>query len=413
MSAVTLRVVLDTDTEEEEEEEEEEAHAVEEEEEEEEERRVLVFERVQSEPDARRRIRDAIAAGVLHLPELSAAAFVFSLVLTRGVERVTHELAGLPALAGGVKPEPALALIFGGDGSGGLPGFCEDAVMSLAMWGRATNAMSEPAWADRLTSPSPRIGFLDVGGPEAVAPYLRRPAQPVWCARWGGHVKVCLRLDDDDTGLAGFCFTDGLHLDQAVTALSVRSAGLELESSGGGGSSSNGTTSSSGTSVADWRQTLPAGSAGRLQPLPTVRSSLKVAEIVQEVAVDGGDGGGGRLLLVVCEADGDLPADCACRACRHETRWYCRDCYLQVPRVYSYNDIGASCCKGCGEKKSAAGSCHWLVPGDVVPRPILQAWDRDRAPKELQLVRWRWPNAEMSGRLKHYGWEEEPEPERE
>jgi hypothetical protein len=388
-----------------------EVHAAEEEEQEEggpppSRRRVLVFERVQSEPDARRRIRDVVAAEVLLLADLSVAAFVFSLVLTRGVERVAQELAGMTALAGGVKPEPAPALIFGGgDGSGGMPGFCEDAVMSLAMWGRATNAMSEPAWADRLTSPPPRVGFLVGGGPEAVAPYLRHPEQPVWCALWGGHVKVCLRLDDADTGLAGFYFTDGLHLDQAVSALSVLPAGLcELESSGSRSSSS--ATISSVTRAADWRRTLPAGGSGRLQPLHSARY-LKVAEIVQEVAVDGG---GGRLLLVVCETDGDVPADCACRACRNETRWYCRDCYLSVPRVYSYNDAGASCCKGCGEAKSAAGSGHWLEP-DMVPRPDLLVWDRDRAPKELQLVRLRWPNAEMSGRVKHFRSEAGSEPE--
>ena len=215
-----------------------------------------------------------------------------------------------------------------------------------------------------------------------MAPILRKPDCPVWCVLWGGHVKVCFFVDEAEqlqrpTVPPAFYFTDGLHLDQAVTVLCVQREGLR-----------------EGRDEPAAHRTA-AGTVTLAKAAPR----YKVKEIVQERS-EGGEGGG-RLLLVVCEADGDLPEDCACLACTGATKWYCRDCYLGTPPTFAFNDTDTMSCKSCAKEKRECGSAHWIAPDDV-PQTPLAAWDRKRAPKELQLVRWRWPRVEMLS-LRTYG----------
>ena len=160
---------------------------------------------------------------------LSAASLVYSLALSRGIDLVAAELQGVAAVTDGYRPERCPGLILY-DIEQGQVGFCEDALVSLAMLGRACNDFTEPAWADwsppslralppRLPLPEgegkgdgdddlgvkprplrPRrvgtdIGMLCEGLHPQPAPWLRLPRYSAWLVMRGGHCTTMVSFD--------------------------------------------------------------------------------------------------------------------------------------------------------------------------------------------------------------------------
>ena len=133
---------------------------------------------------------------------ISASTVVWSLVLTRGTDRVARELKGNASLPGGWKPPPISSLVAGEDKSCGIPaGFCEDALLALVLLGRATNSMSEDAYCDWNTDPlnqletkgpSVEIGLLCGDPHDSSSFFLRQPNLPIWLVLRGGHCTTYL-----------------------------------------------------------------------------------------------------------------------------------------------------------------------------------------------------------------------------
>lgn len=320
----------------------------------------------------------------------NAAALVFSLVLTRGTDRVARELRGGTAFwpdGTDFTVDPIDSLISPADEQGPA-GFCEQGLESLALWGFVANDSSAQP---RGQWPPPRVGLLAL--PDVVAERLRAPEAPVWVALWGGHIKVMLLLDGGG-GAAGTAdstvyFTDGLHLERAVTCLRL------LPGSVGG--------------AAEAAPPVPPA-AGAPEPLPLAKEAgLAVAiaafpavvDIIAQRQQPGSEpAGSGRLLQVVCRPGTGEGAVLDLPPSRHDAgkQWYCRDCYLAHPQAFAYNAADSTMCKECGKPKAEAGSSHWVTEAaGAVPLPVLRAWDKDRAPAELRLIQTQWPGAAIAG----------------
>ena len=311
----------------------------------------------------------------------SAAALVFSLVLTRGCDVVMRELQG--GVVDGSNVLPLDSLISKEDEDGGsVAGFCEHALISLCLWGRVSDTYR--VVPSRTTS-LPRVGLVtlpegDGGGgsdeiDRAALAWMTRPEFPVWAALWGGHVKVmlqCVSGEEEQGAEKEFmCYlTDGLHLDRAITSMRLRCGG-----GGGGGDDALSSKSSS--------------SSSSLVSL--------VEEIIGQRVVSSSDDEAKdpvRLLQVVRRRKESDESDTSEERVRgHDVgqRWYCRDCYLSLPRVYAYNAADDTTCKVCEKRQEECGSSHWITE-DEVPALILQAFDVSRAPAELKLARTVWPN---------------------
>ena len=321
----------------------------------------------------------------------SAAALVFSLVLTRGCDVVVRELQG--GVVDGSNVLPLDSLISKEDEDGGsVAGFCEHALISLCLWGRVSDTYR--VVPSRTTS-LPRVGLMtlpedggDGGSDEidrAALAWMTRPEFPVWAALWGGHVKVMLRCvsGEEEQGAEKefICYlTDGLHLDRAITSMRLRC--------GGGGGGGGGGCGGGGDDALSSKSSSSSSSLVSL-----------VVEIIGQRMVSSSDEAKKdpvRLLQVVCrckESDESDKSEEEERVRGHDVgqRWYCRNCYLSLPRVYAYNAADNTTCKVCEKRREVCGSSHWITE-DEVPALILQAFDVSRAPAELKLARTVWPN---------------------
>jgi len=95
---------------------------------------------------------------------------------------------------------------------------------------------------------------------------------------------------------------------------------------------------------------------------------------------------------VICDSAGSLEG--GVRKRDPNLKWYCRDCYLAIPRIFAYNDADASTCKECGKPDTTCGYGHWLAT-DEVPPVLLAEHQRQRAPWELTVLRTQWPRAAL------------------
>ena len=285
--------------------------------------------------------------GAATMLQMSAASLLYSLVLTRGVDLITAELKGAPTLEGGWRPPSARALILHDD-THGQTGFCEDALLMLALVGRASNSVIDSAWNDRQW-PTPRVGLLCGEMHEQSAPFLRKPSSGhpgggVWLVLRGGHCTTMLAEANDATDTKTFYFLDGLRC-------AVQTIHAELE---------------------------PA-----VSPVDTSENELKVVDVVgvRKGSVE-------REFHCICAADENTPGHDTARG----HKWYCCACWQSSPRVYAYNDAAAPTCKMCGKPGSECGSSRWVAES-AMPSARVRQWDRDHAPPLLKIVRVRWARA--------------------
>ena len=125
-------------------------------------------------------LREVLTA---HVERFGLIALLYSLVCTRGVERVATELrsAGEACLVAGDRE----ALVTG------QVGFCTESLLTLVTTGCADGSLDAcPA----PTSP-PTIGITAERGLAdfIVGPWLKAPARPVWVLRWGAHYSCVWR----------------------------------------------------------------------------------------------------------------------------------------------------------------------------------------------------------------------------
>jgi len=335
---------------------------------------IVTFKNVRSETEALVALRRYFSSPKAEAFHVSAAALVYSLVLSRGEDLVAAELSSPPAVSGGFRAPAAPSLIsFHSDH--GATGFCEDALLALAALGRPTNSWVEGAWEDRVW-PQPPIGLLCGDMHEQPAPFLRQPRRTtgdfnelpdggVWLALKGGHCTTVLGLSlghalcREEQSLF-FVFVDGLSGQLTIRSACVNPQPVEQTQS----------------------------SEDKSSTTETVTADPKIEDILAVRALMGRTTTAEREFHCICQADG--PLEGGDRSGAETLRWYCRDCWLSSPRKYSYNNADTDICKGCGKNCVECGFSHWL-PEAAIPRGLVVAWDREHAPPLLRLLRTRWP----------------------
>jgi len=361
----------------------------------------------------------------------AAVLVIYSLLLTRGVDRAAREM----------REDPSAPTFVFEDGCS------EQALLHLALTGRACNHVDDSHWAG--WTGRPLVGFLTSAPGFTPGECFRRPSLPVFVLQAGGHYTAVWSHDAAAAAVEDTPPARG-------PAPAAASAEAAAEAAAGGGATPDGAAEAaakSGAGAADpapgatsaWEASPPVfrfwhcnglhppGAGGR--PARVARFDLgmygplappagaaadpaaeaaeaaeaaaeaaesereasnrarKVRRVLQHRPVRGGTREAGPFeFLVVCDKGGSMEASGLDLPPYWPARWYCRDCTLRGDWA-GYNAEEAMECGACWKPAAVCGWAHWLGEAQL-PRDSLLTWRRAHAPEALQVMRVRWPRAE-------------------
>lgn len=118
-------------------------------------------------------VREAVQLNIEHFySQIGAMLLLYSLVLSRGTEKVRQDTSSMGPLVGG-------------------DACCEQALVNLILTGKASNHVDADAWPDQVCP----VGFLTCETEFLLAQCFTSPAYPVWVAHGGGHYSVLYSAD--------------------------------------------------------------------------------------------------------------------------------------------------------------------------------------------------------------------------
>jgi hypothetical protein len=122
-------------------------------------------------------VHEAVLVNLEHFySKIGVVLLLFSLVLSRGTERVRKD----------IRADSSISSLVGGDGC------CEQALVNLILAGKASNRVDGDAWPDHLCP----VGFLTCEVEHTLAGCFMSPVYPVWVCHGGGHYSVLYSKDE-------------------------------------------------------------------------------------------------------------------------------------------------------------------------------------------------------------------------